>query len=242
MAPAATPGNGTTPTSSLGRKMAALVGAGGAMVAGAEAEAVTYTPTAGVVAAQGIPGFSFVDASTVTLGNLRGPATAGTTAWDIDGVGGTNFGLVNSGTLLGSFSGLNGNSILFSNTQTGQVQNIATGGTVDTLQTPWKSGTFFFTYAGSNASLGAIQNFSPSGQFGFRFDQGGNTHYGWASLVVDGQAFGQGFSITEAYYQGTPDAAINVGAVPVPEPTAMALLAIGSAGVYAWRSRRKQAS
>ena len=238
MAPAATPGNGTTPTPSLVRKMAALAGAGGAMVAGAEAEAVTYTPTAGVVAAQGIPGFSFVDASTVTLGNLRGPAADGTTAWDIDGVGGTNFSLVNSASS-GYFLGLNGNSILFTNVQSTQVQNIATGGTVDTLQTNWQSGSFTFTFRGSN---GAIQNFSPSGQFGFRFDQGGNTHYGWASLVVDGQAFGQGFSITEAYYQGTPDAAINVGAVPVPEPTAMALLAIGSAGVYAWRSRRKQAS
>jgi hypothetical protein len=52
--------------------------AGAAVIGGGEAAAVTYTPTAGVAAAQGIPGFSFVDATNVTLGNLRPPATIGT--------------------------------------------------------------------------------------------------------------------------------------------------------------------
>jgi hypothetical protein len=39
----------------------------------------------------------------------------------------------------------------------------------------------------------------------------------------------------------TPGGAISVGAVPqaVPEPSSMALLGLGAAGVAAWRSRRK---
>ena len=47
--------------------------------------------------------------------------------------------------------------------------------------------------------------------------------------------------ITEAYYNTTPGAAISVGQVPqaVPEPSSMALLGLGAAGVAAWRARRK---
>ena len=222
----------------------ALAGAGGALVAGGEAEAsVTYTPTPGVVAADGIPGFSFVDASNVTLGNLRGPASAGATGWDVDGAGGDNFFLVNSVTLFGSLSAAaNSNSLLVDPSI--DLQNIATGGAVGALQATWRTGKLTLTYlAGTQTVPG---NFSPntSGQFGFRFTEASNTYYGWGSLLIDGQATGQGFKITEAYYQSTPGTAINVGAVPgavaaVPEPSnSMTLMALGAAGVVTWRSRR----
>jgi len=94
------------------------------------------------------------------------------------------------------------------------------------------------TTFGSNAQL----NFSlgTPGQFGFRFTNGADTYYGWGSLVIDGTPVGRGFEITEAYYNSTPGAAITVGAVPVavPEPSGMALLGLGAAGIAAWRSRR----
>lgn len=237
----------TVPSSSLSRKLTALAGAGGAFVGGVEAEAVTYTPTTGVVAAQGIPGFSFVDASTVTLGNLRGPAASGSVGWDVDGVGGTNFELVNNLNMVGSFVALgNSNSILFGSTNTanpvGLVRNIATGNAIGSGQSIWKAGAYLFTYVGG-VGQGVAKNFSStSGQFGFRFTDAADTYYGWASMVVDGVSAGpggQGFQITEAYYQSTPGGSINVGAVPVPEPTGIALLAIGSAGVLAWRARRE---
>jgi hypothetical protein len=62
-------------------------------------------------------------------------------------------------------------------------------------------------------------------------------------MVVDLTPVGQGFKITEAYYNTVAGAGINVGAVPVPvpEPSSIALLAVGAAGVTAWRARRKQA-
>ena len=226
--------------SSSGHRLMALAGAGGALVAGGEAEAsVTYTPTPGVVAAGGIPGFSFVDASNVTLGDLRGPATAGSVGWDVDGAGGDNFFLVNSVTLFGSLSGAgNSNSLLAD--PFGILQNIATGGAVGALQATWRYQKMTLTYAGTTGALSVNFSLGTSGQFGFRFTDTGNTYYGWGSLLIDGQAIGQGFKITEAYYQSTPGTAIDVGAVPVPEPTGIALLALGSVGVMAWRSRRRR--
>jgi len=219
-----------------------LAGAGSALTAVTDAEAVTYTPTAGVVAAQGIPGFSFVDANNVTLGDLRGPASAGSIAWDLDGSGGTNFSLVNKNNNAGSLDALpNSNSVLFN---ANSLQNIATGGTVGSTQSSWRGYSFQLTYGNDVKSAGGNFTKNVSGQFGFRFIEGGSTYYGWASLLIDGlgaASGGQGFKITEAYYQSSPGTAINVGAVPVPEPTGIALLAIGSAGVLAWRARRKQA-
>jgi hypothetical protein len=225
--------------SSLGRRLVALAGAGGALVAGAEAEAaVTYAPTAGVVAAGGIPGFSFVDASNVTLGNLRGPASAGAVGWDVDGAGGDNFFLVNSVTLFGSLSAAaNSNSLLVDPSI--DLQNIATGGAVGALQATWRTGKLTLTYVAGTGAVPGNFSLGTSGQFGFRFTEASNTYYGWGSLLIDGQAIGQGFKITEAYYQSTPGTAIDVGAVPVPEPTGIALLALGSAGVMAWRFRRR---
>ena len=242
MAPSSSP---TAPSSSpdarpssLGTRLVALAGAGGALVAGAEAEAVTYTPTAGVVAAGGISGFSFVDASNVTLGDLRGPAAAGAVGWDVDGAGGDNFFLVNSVSLFGSLSGAgNSNSLLAD--PFGILQNIATGGAVGALQATWRYLKMTLTYAGTTGALSVNFSLGTSGQFGFRFTEASNTYYGWGSLLIDGQSVGQGFKITEAYYQSTPGTAIDVGAVPVPEPTGIALLALGSAGVMAWRSRRR---
>ncbi len=225
--------------SSLGRRLGALAGASVALVAGADAAGVTYTPTAGVVAAGGIPGFSFVDASNVTLGDLRGPASAGAVGWDVDGAGGDNFFLVNSVSLFGSLSGAgNSNSLLAD--PFGILQNIATGGAVGALQATWRYLTMKLTYAGTTGALSVNFSLGTSGQFGFRFTDTGNTYYGWGSLLIDGQAIGQGFKITEAYYNTTPNASISVGQVPVvvPEPSSMTLMALGAAGVVAWRSRR----
>lgn len=224
------------PAGKLARKLSVVAGAAGVVAAGAgEVEAVTYTPTAGVVAAQGIPDFSFVDATNVTLGTLRPPATAGTTGWDVDGIGGSNFTLSNSGTVYASLRGSPGVGSFRTNIQ---LANLQAGVTVSQAQA-WNAGGFVMT-AYSGISQPSFSLNTP-GQFGFRFTNGSDTHYGWGSLVIDtaGSALGQGFKITEAYYNSTPGGAISVGAVPVPEPTAMALLAIGSAGVFAWRARRK---
>ena len=79
------------------------------------------------------------------------------------------------------------------------------------------------------------------GYFGFKFSKGGNTHYGWGVMEIDQlnttglPASGQGFVITNAYYETTPDTP-----VVVPEPSSIALLGMGAAGVAAWKARRKR--
>jgi len=48
-------------------------------------------------------------------------------------------------------------------------------------------------------------------------------------------------SVKRAAVVKTPGAAISIGQVPVavPEPSSMALLGLGAAGIAAWRARRK---
>lgn len=233
------------PANTLSRELAAVAGAAGVVATGAgEAEAVTYTPTAGVVAAQGIPGFSFVDATNVTLGSLRPPATAGDTNWDVDGSGLRDFVLSNtagSRAVLVGF-GPQANQGTF-RAAGGYLSNLLTGAAVRQTFT-WVNGQGAFTMS-SDGTRFSQNNFTLNtpGQFGFRFTNGIDTHYGWGSLVIDGTPAtqGQGFQITEAYYNSTPDGSITVGAVPVavPEPSGMALLGLGAAGIAAWRARRK---
>lgn len=73
---------------------------------------------------------------------------------------------------------------------------------------------------------------------GFRFQQGPNTHYGWIRLRLEsGQGGGiQTIEALEWAYESTPDGGIAASAV-IPEPTGLALLATGAAGVAALRRR-----
>lgn len=238
----------TSAKNGLGRKLAALAGATGAVAAGT-AEAVPYTATAGVAAAQNIPGFSFDTATTTaTLGALLPPATANTsTDWDLDGDGTPDFRLRN---------GFGGNSATLGLINTNKfvqeypvaqeswiLKNLATNASVGPgAALVAGNGGIRATFSGV-VSFGTQWTPNQSGQFGFSFASAGSTYYGWGSMVRTGSPRGQGFTITEAYYQTTAGSGILVGQVPqvVPEPSSMVLLAIGSAGVMAWRSRRKQA-
>ena len=80
---------------------------------------------------------------------------------------------------------------------------------------------------------------APGGLFiGLQFDIGGNTHFGRAFVtVVQPTAFGSGdgsVTIDNFQYESTPNA-------PIPEPSSLALLAIGAAGVVARRRNRASA-
>jgi hypothetical protein len=235
----------------LGRKLAALAGATGVVAAGT-AEAVPYTPTAGVAAAQGIPSFSFnASTTTATLGSLRPPVTPNTAiTWDIDGVGAADFQVRNSYPLTGfnparlgaAPTATSANQFVGVQSEGLVLSNLAAGVAVNNAR-PFGFSSVPLTANGAFIHLGGNFLEGQPGQFGFRFVSNSNTYYGWGTLVIDYLAAGRGFQITEAYYNTVPDTGINVGAVPapVPEPSSIALLAIGAAGVTAWRARRKRA-
>ena len=235
--------------SNLSAKLAALAGASGAAVSG-EAMATTYVPTPGVQAAQGITGFTFTSPTNITSGTLRPPATIGTTAWDVDGNSQVDFQLTHTSSS-SQWAGIQGHSV-FPVAPNGLVQNnnstlvnFASGAAIDAAAN-WKGFFNSLTIDGANNNPTFTTNVP--GFFGFRFKPDWNAsdyYYGWGSLTIDlASPAGQGYKITEAYYQSTPNTAIQVGQSPyaVPEPSSLALLAIGSTGVAAWRTRRKRPS
>jgi hypothetical protein len=78
-------------------------------------------------------------------------------------------------------------------------------------------------------------NFQNGSNFlGFRFDINGSLHYGWADIVIQGGDV----TIARWAYESDADTAIHVGAIP--EPSSLALLGLGAAGVLALRRRDKK--
>lgn len=246
----------------MGRSLAALAGAAGAVAAGDALAAPTWVPTAGVVSAQNIPGFSFSTTPSpgvITSGSLRPPASAVSgqfdTAWDVDGNGQVDFNLQNIQIGAGPRGAelipaapysSNPSGVVYLNlgSETQVLDNMAFSAPVNNAS-PWWANSFRMT---SQFAGNLQQNQFPTntvGFFGFRFAVGNDANdyrYGWGQLVINGPfGSGTGYQVTSAFYQSTPGAGINVGQVPVvvPEPSGMALLGLGAAGVMAWRSRKR---
>lgn len=99
--------------------------------------------------------------------------------------------------------------------------------------------------SGSNA-LAGLDGFSidTPGYFGFRFQSGSTTLYGWGKLTVtaapvdgDGVPTGApGLTISEWAYEDSGGPL----SVPVPEPTTTALLSAGAAGMLLRHRRRRK--
>lgn len=104
------------------------------------------------------------------------------------------------------------------------------------------NGNFFATLA-FHAGGGASQWLAAgTGFIGFRFNNGGGIEYGWARVTMDG-APGNSFKLVD-YAWADPGTAIRTGqtSAAVPEPGSLGLLAVGAAGLLAWRKRRANAS
>lgn len=79
---------------------------------------------------------------------------------------------------------------------------------------------------------------SNSGYLGIRFNIGTAEHFAWMRLTVEPQASANPRAITvhEWAFENVPGVGIETGAVP--EPSALGLLALGSAGLAARRRRK----
>ena len=159
-------------------------------------------------------------------------------SWDVDGVNCTDFAL-SAFQSYGYFQsrGLNGRGVINDrNTLTDNAYNLPLGFNVG----PTLSGDYFWGPGQERRTMtslggvglgfdGGIWN-SDQNYVGFRFDSGGNTHYGWAQLNLASQ------QIVAAAYNDTPDAPIMVGQVP--EPSNLALLGLGIVGLSMMRRRK----
>jgi hypothetical protein len=83
--------------------------------------------------------------------------------------------------------------------------------------------------------------------FWFKFSNGSDVHYGWGQISITGTPVGQGYTLTEAYYNDTPDASIQVGdtraaSVPEIDPASagsVLSLVMGSLAMLERRRRRR---
>ncbi len=98
--------------------------------------------------------------------------------------------------------------------------------------------------ASSFSTLGGVYQggdfLNTTGLLGFRFETGnGNLANGWALIETQGFAAGGiGMRILAAAYEDSGD---PIGAGQIPEPTSLAFLALGAAGILAIRKHRSTA-
>ena len=186
---------------------------------------------------------------------LSPPATLnGGTSWDVDGDGTPDF-------RLGNFS-----AVSASVTELGLARFVAPGSMASDGFAKLAAGfnvgatmTGAFKFLGSAQSVvtitggGAIGGDAGAqgwamgdlGYFGFKFTNVSGVHYGWGQINIHGATggfvIGQGFTLTEAYYNSVAGAAIAV-AVPEPDPAAAGSalsLVIGSLAILKRRRMRR---
>lgn len=226
-------GSGKRKSKRLAKRLATYAAAGTAATLGGVNMAEAITMTGPVVDAPGFgaaPGFLQVDIDgdgtfDIELGIQTGAgpfaATINSERASARGLGGNLLGLAGAGSFYGAYQYLNG----FTGSGFSNVTSVNDFGSGDAT-------------LGNGALF--IQNnygyFGVGGTWGIEFDIGGQTHYGgFYRVVKTANVLRYAFE-----WESVPNAPYGSNAAPaVPEPSALALLAIGSAGL-AMRRRKKK--
>lgn len=114
------------------------------------------------------------------------------------------------------------------NSAGGGANNFSTTATQATLGSRYRSAGVPRYYSGFASGPGGTHNAVAPGTpafVGFRFNSGGQTFYGWLQLSVGAGSI----NFINAAYQNTAGTAIAAGAIP--EPSSLAMLALGAAGI-----------
>lgn len=78
-----------------------------------------------------------------------------------------------------------------------------------------------------------------TGYIGFRFNLGSGFQYGWAQVNMLEGATGNSFTLVGYAWADLGTAIVAGQTTAVPEPGSLALLAVGGAGLLAWRQKRR---
>jgi hypothetical protein len=151
-------------------------------------------------------------------------ANATFTSFDINPYGATYLRMFTNGTLAPIAGAMKGAAAA-------QYSNLAPGTPICATDLDWRTGVL-----GTNSPGFPIVLNSSNNLFGMRFNGADNlSHVGWFRMSLSATSSSQPRTVTEWAWETVPGNCIGAGVTP--EPTSLALLAAGAAGLVARRRR-----